>query len=100
MEHLVTMTTQVPEETPGQTVGSMRAHQAAHSSELAGRGQLLRLWRPPLRPGESRSLGCSASRNLAETQAILKPRPLDAWMAVQTAARTPDQIDHPGLAAS
>jgi muconolactone D-isomerase len=100
MEHLVTMTTHVPEETPGQTVAGIGARQAAHSSELAGRGHLLRLWRPPLRPGESRSLGCSAPRNLAETQAIPKPMPLDASMAVQTAARTPDKIDYPGLAAS
>src|SRR5215469_4455880 len=100
MEHLVTMTTHVPEETPGQTVAGIGARQAAHSSELAGRGHLLRLWWPPLRPGESRSRGCSASRNLAEAQAIRKPMPLDAWMAVQTAARTPYQVDHRGLAAS
>jgi muconolactone delta-isomerase len=100
MEYLVTMTTHVPEETPGQTVAGIRAHQAAHSSELAGQGHLLRLWRPPLRPGESRSRGCSASRNLAEAQAIPKPMPLDAWMAVQNRAAHPYQIDHPGLAAS
>lgn len=100
MEYLVTMTTHVPEETPGQTVAGIRVHQAAHSSELAGQGHLLRLWRPPLRPGESRWRGCSAPRNLAEAQAILKPMPLDAWMAVQTAPLTPYQSDHPGLAAS
>jgi muconolactone delta-isomerase len=100
MEYLVTMTTHVPAETPGQTVAGTRAHQAAHSSELAGQGHLLRLWRPPLRPGESRPLDCSAPRNLAEVQAIRKPMPLDAWMAVQTAPLTPYQIDHPGLAAS
>jgi muconolactone delta-isomerase len=100
MEYLVTMTTHVPEETPGQTVAGSRARQAAHSSELAGQGHLLRLWRPPLRPGESRSLGCSAPRNLAETQAIRKPMPLDAWMAAQSRAAHPYQIDHPGLAAS
>jgi muconolactone delta-isomerase len=96
MEHLVTMTTHVPEETPGQTVAGIGAHQAAHSSELAGRGHLLQLWRPPLRPAR----GCSAPRNLAETQAILKPMPLDAWMAVQTAPFAPYQFDHRGLAAS
>ena len=100
MEYLVTMTTHVPEETPGQTVAGIRAHQAAHLSELAGQGRLLRLWRPPLRPGESRPLGCSAPRNLAETPAIVKPMPLDAWMALQTAPLPPCQIGHQGLAAS
>ena len=99
MEYLVTMTTHVPEEMPGQTVAGIRGHQAAHLSELAGQGHL-RLWRPPLRPGESRSLGCSAPRDLAEAQVILKPMPLDAWMAVQNRAAYPYQIDHPGLAAS
>ncbi|HSR23653.1 MAG TPA: muconolactone Delta-isomerase family protein [Candidatus Eisenbacteria bacterium] len=100
MEYLVTMSTYVPEETPGQTVAGIRAHQAAHSSELAGQGHLLRPRRPPVRPGESRSLGCSAPRNLAETQAILKPMPLDAWMAVQNRAAHPVPDHHPGLAAS
>ena len=100
MEYLVTMTTHVPEETPGQTVAGIRARQAAHSSELAGQGHLLRLWRPPLRPASRARWGCSAPRNLAETQAILKPMPLDAWMAVQPAPLAPCQIAHPGLAAS
>jgi muconolactone D-isomerase len=94
------MTAHVPEETPGQTVAGIRARQAARSSELAGQGHLLRLWRPPVRPGKSRSPGCSAPRNLAETQAMLKPMPLDAWMAVQNRAAHPYQIGHPGPAAS
>ena len=100
MEYLVTMITHVPEETPSQTVAGIRARQAAHSSELAGQGHLLRLWRPPPRQGESRSLGCSAPRNLAETPAILKPMQLDAWMAAQGRAADLYQINDPGLAAS
>jgi muconolactone D-isomerase len=94
------MTAHVPEEMPGHTVAGIRAHQAAHSRELAGQGHLLRLWRPPLRPGGTRSLGCSAPPNLAETQAIGKPMPLDAWMAVQNRAAHPYQVGHPGPAAS
>jgi muconolactone delta-isomerase len=100
MENLVTMTTHVPEETPGQTVVGIGARQAAHSSESAGRGHLLRLWRPPLRPANRARWVAAPPGDLAETQAILKPMSLDASMAVQTAARTPDQIDHLGLAAS
>jgi muconolactone delta-isomerase len=100
MEYLVTMTTHVPEEPPGQTAAGVRAHQAAHSSELAGQGHLPRPWRLPLRPANHTRWVVATPRNLAETQAILKPMPLDAWMAVQTAPLTSYPIDRPRLAAS
>ena len=100
MEYLVTMTTHVPEEAPGQTAAGVRAHQAARSSELARQGPLLRLWRPPQRPATHARWFVATPRNLAETPAIMEPMPLDAWMAVQTAPLTLYPIDHPGLAAS
>ncbi|WP_231588727.1 muconolactone Delta-isomerase family protein, partial [Mycobacterium nebraskense] len=50
MEFLVTMTTHVPAGTPPEAVDDVRAREAAHSSELAAQGHLLRLWRPPLQP--------------------------------------------------
>jgi muconolactone D-isomerase len=52
MEFLVTMTTTVPQGVPQVQVDEVREREAAHSRELAGNGQLLRLWRPPLQPGE------------------------------------------------
>ena len=55
MEYLVTMTTHVPDGTPDQAVDEIRAREAAQSRELAAAGHLLRLWRPPLRPGQWRS---------------------------------------------
>jgi len=61
MEYLVTMTTHVPDGTPDQAVDDVRAREAARSRELAAAGHLLRLWRPPLRPGEWRSLGLFAA---------------------------------------
>lgn len=53
MKYLVTMTTHVPEGTSEQAVDDVRAREAARSRELAAQGNLLRLRRPPLRPGES-----------------------------------------------
>ena len=100
MEYLVTMTTRVPDGTPEEAVADIRAREAARSRELADQGHLLRLWRPPLRPANRARWVAAPPGDLAETQAILKPMSLDASMAVQTAARTPDQIDHLGLAAS
>ena len=71
MEYLVTMTTNIPDGTPDQSVADVRAREAAHSSELAMQGHLLRLWRPPLRPGEWRSLGLFAAANDAQLEAVL-----------------------------
>jgi muconolactone D-isomerase len=64
MEYLVTMTTHVPDGTPERAVADVRAREAARSRELAAAGHLLRLWRPPLQPGEWRS-GCSPPRTAA-----------------------------------
>jgi muconolactone delta-isomerase len=61
VEYLVTMTTHVPDGTPDQAVDDVRAREGAHSRELAEQGHLLRLWRPPLKPGEWRSLGLFAA---------------------------------------
>jgi len=55
MEYLVTMTTHVPEGTLDAAVQDIRTRESARSRELAAQGHLLRLWRPPLRPGEWRS---------------------------------------------
>src|SRR5215470_16931821 len=55
MEYLVTMKTHVPAGTPEAAVDDVRAREAAHSRELAAQGHLLRLWRPPLQPGEWRT---------------------------------------------
>ena len=81
MEYLVAMTTHVPDGTSDQAVADVRAREAAHSSELAGQGHLLRLWRLP---GPSRALGLWNAGNPAELQAILKSLPLDPWMTVET----------------
>ena len=61
MEYLVTMTTHVPEGTPETAVDDIRAREAAHTRELAAQRHVLRLWRPPLRPGEWRTLGLFAA---------------------------------------
>ena len=61
MEYLVTMTTHVPEGTPEGDVQEIRTREAARSRELAAQGHLLRLWRPPLQPGEWRTLGLFAA---------------------------------------
>jgi muconolactone delta-isomerase len=79
MEYLVTMTTRVPDGTPEQAVDDVRAREAAHSRDLAAQGHLLRLWRPPLRPGEWRTLGLFAAADGDELEQVLASMPLRVW---------------------
>jgi muconolactone delta-isomerase len=81
MEYLVTMTTHVPDGTPDQAVADVRAREAARSRELAAQGQLRRLWRPPLRPGEWRTLGLFAAADDGELENTLASMPLRVWRA-------------------
>jgi len=83
MEFLVTMTTHVPDGTPENAVDDVRAREAAHSRDLAGEGHLLRLWRPPLQPGEWRTLGLFAAASDDELQKVLVSMPLRVWRTDQ-----------------
>jgi muconolactone delta-isomerase len=76
MEYLVTMTTHVPEGVSPDDVDAVRAREAAHSRELAAEGHLLRLWRPPLRPGEWRTLGLFAAADTDQLEEVLASMPL------------------------
>lgn len=79
VEYLVTMTTHVPDGTPGEAVDDIRAREAAHTRELAAQGHVLRLWRPPLAPGEWRTLGLFAASDAAELDGVLAGMPLRVW---------------------
>ena len=98
MEYLVTMTTHVPDGTPEQAVDDIRAREAAHSRELAAAGHLLRLWRPPLQPGEWRSLGLFAAADGGQLEEVLASMPLRVWRTDEVTLLAPHPND-PALAA-
>src|SRR5436309_2709030 len=79
MEYLVSMTTRVPDGTPEQAVDDVRAREAAHSRDLVAQGHLLRLWRPPLQPGEWRTFGLFAAAGDDELEKVLASMPLRIW---------------------
>jgi muconolactone D-isomerase len=79
VEYLVRMTTHVPEGTSDAAVQDIRGREAAHSRELAAEGHLLRLWRPPLQPGEWRTLGLFAADDDTELEKVLSTMPLRIW---------------------
>jgi muconolactone delta-isomerase len=79
MEYLVTMTTHVPDGTPDEDVQDTRTREGARSRELAAQGHLLRLWRPPLQPGEWRTLGLFAAADDGQLENVLASMPLRVW---------------------
>ena len=99
MEYLVIITTRVPDGTSAEAIDDIRAREAAHSRELASQGHLLRLWRPPLQPGEWRSLGLFAADDGDELERVLASMPLRAWRTDEVTPLTRHPND-PALEAS
>jgi muconolactone delta-isomerase len=95
MEYLVSMTTRVPEGTPEEAVTGIRAREAARSRELAAQGHLLRLWRPPLRPGEWRTLGLFAAADGGRLEEVLASMPLRVWRTDEVTPLSPHPNDPP-----
>ena len=102
MEYLVTMTTHVPGGTSQQAVDEIRAREAARSRELAAQGHaqghLLRLWRPPLRPGEWRTLGLFAADDDGQLEEVLASMPLRVWRTDEVTPLMPHPNDPGGPA--
>ena len=93
MEYLVTMTTHVPEGTSEEAVDAIRAREAARSRELAAQGHLLRLWRPPLQPGEWRTLGLFAASDAGQLEEVLASMPLRIWRTDEVLPLAPHPND-------
>ncbi|HUI49399.1 MAG TPA: muconolactone Delta-isomerase family protein [Acidimicrobiia bacterium] len=93
MEYLVAMSTNVPDGTSRATVDDVRAREAEHSRELAAQGHLLRLWRPPLQPGEWRTLGLFAAGTALELEDVLASMPLRIWRSDEVTPLSPHPND-------
>jgi muconolactone D-isomerase len=93
MEYLVTMTTHVPDGTPAEAVDDVRRREAARSGELAAQGHLLRLWRPPLQPGEWRTLGLFAAGDAGQLEEVLASMPLRVWRTDEVTPLSPHPND-------
>jgi muconolactone delta-isomerase len=64
----------------------------------ATQGNLLRLWRPPLQPGEWRTLGLFAADDDGQLEDVLASMPLRVWRHDEVTALLPHQND-PGWVA-
>ena len=93
MEFLTDMVTNVPDGTSPAEINELRAAEAVRSAELAKAGHLVRLWRPPLGPGEWRSIGLFRAADEAELGGVLASLPLHVWMKVTVTPLTPHPND-------
>ena len=75
MEYLADLVTTVPEGTSPAKVDELRAAEAVRAADLAKAGHLVRLWRPPLGPGEWRSIGLFRAADETELHKILASLP-------------------------
>jgi muconolactone delta-isomerase len=93
MEYLVAMTTHVPDGTSDEAVQDIRTREAAHTGELAAQGHVLRLWRPPLQPGEWRTLGLFAADDSGQLEEVLASMPLRVWRTDEVTPLAPHPND-------
>jgi muconolactone D-isomerase len=93
MEFLVDMVTTVPEGTSEADIADVRAREAENSRRLAAEGSLVRLWRPPLAPGEWRSWGLFRADDDEHLERILATMPLRVWRKDTVTPLTPHPND-------
>jgi len=93
MEFLVTMTTHVPAGTPDEAIDALRGREAVRAAALAAEGHLLRLWRPPLQPGEWRTLGLFAADDDQRLEKELASMPLRVWRTDEVTPLAPHPND-------
>jgi muconolactone delta-isomerase len=93
MEFLVDMVTTVPAGTTDDEIAAMRAREGARAAELIAQGNLLRLWRPPLAPGEWRTWGLFNAEDADQLETLLASMPLRVWRHDTVTPLTPHPSD-------
>jgi len=99
MEFLADMVTHVPEGTSESEVRHTKEREAIRAAELAEEGHLLRLWKPPVRPEEWRTLGLWRADDEEQLLDVLASLPLHPWMTVGVTPLAPHPND-PGTSAN
>lgn len=100
MEFLVEFELHVPEGTPDTEVGGRARAEAAASAHLAREGHLVRLWRPPVAPGERKPVGLYRAESREQLDALLGALPLVGWMQTVVTPLEPHPNDPASTRAS
>jgi muconolactone delta-isomerase len=93
MEFLVGFDVTIPDGAPESEVEERLSAEAIAAAGLARAGHLVRLWRPPVAPGESKAVGLYRADSEAELDRLLGALPLDGWMQVTVTPLEPHPND-------
>jgi muconolactone delta-isomerase len=100
MEFFVEFDVKIPHGTPEAEVEARERAEAAAAADLVRRGHLVRLWKPPVEPGESKAVGLFRADSTAQLDALLDALPLTGWMQVSVTPLAPHPNDAPSTRAS
>jgi muconolactone D-isomerase len=67
--------------------------EASSAAKLAGEGHLVRVWRQPVAPGETKVLGLYRADSEAQLNGLLGALPLYEWMHVTVTPLEPNPND-------
>jgi muconolactone D-isomerase len=98
MEFLVEFTVTVPEGTPSSEVVAREQAEAAAARELIRQGHLIRLWKRPVAPGETKPFGLYRADSREQLDGLMGALPLADWMDIEVTPLEPHPND-PGPAA-
>jgi muconolactone D-isomerase len=97
VEFLVEFEVDVPQGTPESEVERREQAEASAAAELVTEGHLLRLWKPPVVPGQRKVVGLYRADSQAQLDLLLGTLPLFEWMRVAVTPLEPHPND-PALA--
>ena len=82
MEFLVEFEVNVPDSAPGSEVEARNSAEASAAAMLVQEGHLVRLWKPPAAPGQTKALGLYRAESNAQLDGLLAALPLYGWMNI------------------
>jgi muconolactone delta-isomerase len=82
MEFLVEFDVNIPDRTSPSEIDDRQNGEALAAAKLVKEGHLVRLWKPPVTPGETKALGLYRADSQAQLDRLLADLPLSDWMHV------------------
>ena len=93
MEFLVEFEVNVPDGAPASEVEARTSAEASAAASLVDRGHLVRLWRLPTAPEETKALGLYRADSGPQLAGLLAALPLYDWMQITVTPLEPHPND-------
>jgi muconolactone delta-isomerase len=93
MEFLVEFDVNIPDGTADVEVVERTSAEAAAAADLARNGHLVRLWKPPVAPGETKAVGLYRADSEAQLDGLIGALPLIDWLIVSVTPLEPHPND-------